>query len=260
MGTRVELETHTNYPIIIQTPEWYIRVAWCEHDVLKPPPLTTSTHTMSSSSNLSPSHPGRLNSQQFHWVFHCTLPCHQCNILYAAILQQPSLVIDLERQSSYEEDDSIQSLVRVFHHLCSTQIYLGSLELHTNHVVSSSLHIAAALDDMLALLHDHGFHHHILALPPNSTTLTHIFHPIYHTLTAVERDAYKELDLRLVLLRTQKHCFLIGVGLVFNNTWTGDTHEETNVLPSTGKMKITGDKRTSLYEWFEAILTLIVKG
>ena len=153
---------------------------------------------MSSSSNLSPSHPGRLNSQWFHWVFHCALPCHQCNILYAAVLQQPSLVIDLERQSSYEEDDSIQSLVCVFHHLCLTQIYLGSLKPHTNHIVSSSLHITAALDNMLDLLHDHRFHHHILALPPNSITLTCIFCPIYHTLMAVERDAYEESDLRLV--------------------------------------------------------------
>ena len=48
------------------------------------------------------------------------------------------------------------------------------------------------------LLHDQGFHHHVLSLPPNNVTLGQIFCPIYHTLTAVERDAYEESDLRLV--------------------------------------------------------------
>ena len=48
------------------------------------------------------------------------------------------------------------------------------------------------------LLHDHGFHHHILSLPPNNITLARVFRPIYRTLTAVEWDAYKESDLRLV--------------------------------------------------------------
>ena len=153
---------------------------------------------MSSSSNSSPSCPRRLDSQHFHHVFPTTLPHHQCNILYATVLQQPSLVIDLECQSSYEEDDSIHSLVCIFHHLCSTQVYVGSLKPRTDHVMSSTLHMAAALDDTMDLLHDHGFHHHILSLPPNNITLARIFHPIYHTLTAVEQDAYEESDLRLV--------------------------------------------------------------
>ena len=100
--------------------------------------------------------------------------------------------------SLYEEDDSIQSLIHVFHHLCSTQIYLGSFEPCTNHIVSSTLHIASALDDTLDLLHDHGFHHHVLTLPPHNLTLTCVFQPIYRTLSAVERDAYEESDLRLV--------------------------------------------------------------
>ena len=113
------------------------------------------------------------------------LPHCQCNILYAAVLQQPFLVADLEHQSSYEEDDSIQSLVRIFHHLCLTQIYLGSLELCTNHITSSTLYIALALDNILDLLHDHGFHHHVLSLLPNSITLAHIFCPVYHTLCYV---------------------------------------------------------------------------
>ena len=153
---------------------------------------------MFSSSNSSPSCPGCLDSQQFHRVFPTALPRCQRNILYAAILQQPFLVADLERQSLYEEDDSIQSLVYVFHHLCSTQIYIGSLEPHTNHITSSTLHIAVALDDIMDLLHDHGFHHHVLSLPPNNITLARTFRPIYRTLTAIERDAYKESDLRLV--------------------------------------------------------------
>ena len=153
---------------------------------------------MSSLSNSSPSCPGCLNSQHFRRVFPAALPCHQCNILYAAVLQQPFLVADLEQQSSYEEDDSIQSLVHVFHHLCSTQIYLGSLEPHTDHITSSTLHIAATLDNTLDLLHDHGFHHHVLSLPPNNITLACVFCPVYHTLTAVEQDAYEESDLRLV--------------------------------------------------------------
>ena len=130
---------------------------------------------MSSSSNSSPSCPGHLDSQCFHHVFPAALPRCQCNILYVAVLQQPSLIADLEQQSSYEEDNSIQSLVHVFHHLCSTQIYLGSFKPRTNHVVSSILHIASALDDTLDLLHDHGFHHHVLTLPPCNLTLTRIF-------------------------------------------------------------------------------------
>ena len=153
---------------------------------------------MSSLSNSSPSHPGHLDSQCFYHVFPSTLPCRQCNILYAAVLQQPFLVVDLEQQSSYEEDNSIQNLVHVFHHLCSTQIYLGSLEPCTNHITSSTLHIAAALDDTLDLLQHHRFHHHVLSLLPNNITLTHVFRPIYHTLTVVEQDAYEESDLRLV--------------------------------------------------------------
>ena len=48
------------------------------------------------------------------------------------------------------------------------------------------------------LLHDQGFHHHILSLPLNNVTLGQVFHPIYRTLTAVECDAYEESDLRLV--------------------------------------------------------------
>ena len=158
--------------------------------------LTGKTFTMSSSSNSSPSCPGHLDSQPFHHVFPAALPHHQCNILYVSILQQPSLVIELERQSSYEEDNSICSLIRIFHHLCSTQIYLGSYEPHTDHVASTTLHIIAALDDTMDLLHDHGFHHHVLTLPPNNITLTHIFRPIYRTMTAPEHDAYEESDLR----------------------------------------------------------------
>ena len=92
----------------------------------------------------------------------------------------------------------MQSLIRVFHHLCSTQIYLGSLEPCTDHVTSSTLHIAAALNNILDLLHDHGFHDHVLSLPPNNITLARVFHPVYWTLTVVEQDAYEESDLRLV--------------------------------------------------------------
>ena len=151
---------------------------------------------MSSSSNSSPSHPGPFDSQRFHRVFPAALPRRQRNILYASVLQQPPLVAQLERQSSYEDDESLQSLVRVFHHLSSTQIYLNTLEPHTDHIISSTLHIAAAMDDTMDLLHDQGFHHHILSLPPNNVTLGRVFRPIYRTLTAVERDAYEESDLR----------------------------------------------------------------
>ena len=152
----------------------------------------------SPSSNSSPSRPGPFDSQCFHHVFPTTLPRRQCNILYASVLQQPPLVAQLERQSSYEDDESIQSLVRVFHHLCSTQIYLNTLEPHTDHIISSTLHIAATMDDTMDLLHDQGFHHHILSLPPDNVTLGRVFRPIYHTLMIVERDAYEESDLRLV--------------------------------------------------------------
>ena len=155
-------------------------------------------YNMSSSSNSSPSHPGPFDSQRFHHVFPAALPRQQCNILYASVLQQPPLVAQLERQSLYEDNGSVQSLVRIFHHLSSTQIYLNTLEPHTDHVISSTLHIATAMDNTMDLLHDQGFHHHILSLLPNNVTLGQVFHPIYRTLTAVERDAYEELDLRLV--------------------------------------------------------------
>ena len=75
---------------------------------------------MSSSSNSSPSRPDPFDSQRFHRVFPAALPRRQRNILYASVLQQPPLVAQLERQLSYEDDVSIQSLVRVFHHLSST--------------------------------------------------------------------------------------------------------------------------------------------
>lgn len=153
---------------------------------------------MSSSLNLSPSCPGLLDSQHFHSIFPVALPCHQQNILYVAILQQPSLVAELERQSLYKEDKSLHSLVCIFHHPCSTQIYLESLEPQNNHVVSSTLHMASTLDDVLDTIHDDGFYHHVIALPPHNLTLTHIFHPIYCTLMAVEQGMYEESDLRLV--------------------------------------------------------------
>ena len=152
----------------------------------------------SSSSNSSPSHPGPFDSQRFHRIFPAALPRQQCNNLYASVLQQPPLVAQLERQLLYEDDESIQSLVRVFHHLSSTQIYLNTLEPHTDHVISSTLHIAAAMDDTMDLLHDQGFHHHILSLPPDNVTLGRVFRPIYQTLTAVEHEAYEESDLRWV--------------------------------------------------------------
>ena len=130
---------------------------------------------MSSSFNSSPSRPGPFDSQHFHCVFPAALPRRQCNILYASVLQQPPLVAQLERQSSYEDDESVQSLVRVFHHLSLTQIYLNTLEPHANHVISSTLHIAATMDDTMDLLHDQGLHHHILALPSDNVTLRHVF-------------------------------------------------------------------------------------
>ena len=126
---------------------------------------------MSSSSNSSPSRPGPFDSQRFHHVFLGALPCQQHNILYASVLQQPPLVTQLERQSSYEDDESIQSLVCVFHHLSSTQIYLNTLKPHTDHIVSYTLHIAATMDDTMDLLHNQGFHYHILSLLPDNITL-----------------------------------------------------------------------------------------
>ena len=43
------------------------------------------------------------------------------------------------------------------------------------------------------------------------------------------RGRGEKLDL---LLRMRERCFLIVVDF-FNNTWTGDTHKETDILPST---------------------------
>ena len=104
----------------------------------------------------------------------------------------------MERQLLYEEDESLQSLIRVFHHLVSTQMYLATLEPRTDHILSSTIHLMSAINDMLDLLHDHGLHHHILSLPPRNITLTRLFRPIYRTLTVVERDAYEESDVRLI--------------------------------------------------------------
>ena len=104
----------------------------------------------------------------------------------------------MERQSLYEEDESIQSLVQVFHHLVSTQMYLTTLKPCTDHILSSTIHLMSTIDNTLDLLHDHSLDHHILSLPPRNITLTHLFRPIYRTLTVVERDAYEELDMRLM--------------------------------------------------------------
>ena len=131
-------------------------------------------------------------------MFPSALPRRQHNILYAAVLQQPSLVLEIEQQLLYEEDESLQSLVRVFHHLVSTQMYLTTLEPRTNHILSSTLHLMSTVNNMLDLLHDHGFHHHILSLPPRNLTLTRLFRPIYRTLTVIKRDAYEESDMRLI--------------------------------------------------------------
>ena len=162
-------------------------IAWCELHVLEPPPPPLLIVTMSSlSSTSSPLRPGPFDSQWFHHIFPTTLPCQQHNILYAAILQQPSLVLEIEQQSLYEEDESIQSLVRVFHHLVSTQMYLATLQPRTDHVLSSTLHLMSAINNTLDLLHDHGFHDHILSLPPQNLTLTCLFRPIYWTLMVVE--------------------------------------------------------------------------
>ena len=152
----------------------------------------------SSSSTSSPLCPGPFDSQRFHRVFPTALPRRQRNILYAAVLQQPSLVLEIKQQSLYEEDESLQSLVRIFHHLVSTQMYLANLEPRTDHILSSTLHLMSAVDDMLDLLHDHGFHHHILSLPPRNLTLACLFRPIYRTLTVIERDAYEESNMRLI--------------------------------------------------------------
>ena len=170
---------------------FFPKIAWCKPLRFRAALLVLN---MSSSSDSSPSCPGPFNSQRFHRVFPAALPRRQRNILYASVLQQPPLVAQLERQSSYEDDESIQSLVRVFHHLSSTQIYLNTLEPHTDHIISSTLHIAATMDDTMDLLHDQGFHHHILSLPPNNVTLGRVFRLIYRTLTAMEllRVAYKK--------------------------------------------------------------------
>ena len=77
-------------------------------------------------------------------------------------------------------------------------MYLTTLKLHTDHVLSSTLHLMSTVDDTLDLLHDHGLHHHILSLPPRNITLMCLFRPIYWTLTVVERDAYEESDMRLI--------------------------------------------------------------
>ena len=160
-------------------------IAWCKLHVLEPPLLSIITMSSSSSTSL-PSRPGPFDSQQFHRVFPTALPRRQRNILYTAVLQQPSLVLEIKQQSLYEEDKSLQSLVCVFHHLVSTQMYLVTLEPQTNHILSSTLHLMSTVDDTLDLLHDHGFHHHIHSLPPRNLTLTCLFQPIYRTLTVLE--------------------------------------------------------------------------
>ena len=204
---------------------------------------------VSLSSNSSPSHPGHLDSQHFHHIFPTALPCHQCNILYIAILQQPFLVTELEHQSLYEEDNSIQSLVHVFHHLCSTQIYLGSLEPHTDHITSSNLHIAAALDNIMDLLHDHGFHHHVLSLLANNITLTHVFHPIYHTLMAIEQDTYEELDLRLVnCISSPPPALPVPVSHVPSPTPSLETPVSSPLSTTTMLLDIPADPRPTFHQ------------
>ena len=186
MGTQGKSLSHPNNPCTVQTTEWPIRLCGANLMFSSHLPACCLTNMSLSSSNSSPSCPGHFNVQYFYHVFPVALPHCQRNVLYATVLQQPSLVANIERQSSYEEDNSLQSLICVFHHLCSTQIYLGSFEPCTDHIVSSTLYIASALDNTLDLLHDHGFHYHILALPPRDITLARVFQPIYCTLSIVE--------------------------------------------------------------------------
>ena len=150
LGTWGKSPTCPNNPHIIQTTKHFIKkAAWCELQVLELPPLSIVCYhyinISSSLSNSSPSLPRPLHSQHFHHIFPTALPHHRWNILYATILQQPSLIANLEQQSLYEEDDSLHNLICVFHHLCSTQISLGSFEPCTDYIVSLTLHILSTV-------------------------------------------------------------------------------------------------------------------
>ena len=46
------------------------------------------------------------------------------------------------------------------------------------------------------------------------------------------RGQGEKLDL---LLRTRECCFTYYNGSIFETTWTGDTHVETNILPDSGR-------------------------
>ena len=142
----------------------------------------------------------------------------------------------------------MQSLVQVFHHLCSTQIYLGSLEPHTDHVTSSTLHMTAALDDILDLLHDHRFHHHILSFPPNNITLACIFRPVYRSLTAVEWDAYEESDLRLNHILSPPPILPVPAPHMPSPTLSLETPASSPQLTTTTLLDIPTDPRPAFHQ------------
>ena len=98
----------------------------------------------------------------------------------------------------YTKRMSLSRVSSVFFITWSPLRCISQLKPHTDHVLSSTLHLMSAVDNTLDLLHDHGLHHHILSLPPQNITLMHLFRPIYQTLTVVERDVYEESDMRLI--------------------------------------------------------------
>ena len=100
LGTWKKPPTHPNSPHIVQTMKWSIKgcMVWTIGSWATSLIIIHYHHInmSSSSSNSSPSCPGPLDNQCFHHIFPTALPHCQWNILYATILQQPSLVINLE--------------------------------------------------------------------------------------------------------------------------------------------------------------------
>jgi hypothetical protein len=142
-----------------------------------------SSSSLSSSSSTSP-----LCSQR---VSPTCLPIYAAHSLYAAILADLVVLHAVEDLPFYHEDLICQELVRLFHDVSSTQRYHNLATPHdllAEFGVPLRLSIAALPQQILTILHLHGFHVFIQLLSPRIIYPT--FRRIYLSLTMEERDRY----------------------------------------------------------------------
>jgi hypothetical protein len=146
---------------------------------------SVSSSSLSSLSSTSP-----LRSQR---VSPTCLPIYAAHSLYAAILADPVVLRAVEDLLLYHEDLICEKLVRLFHDVSSTQWYHNLATPHdlpAEFGIPLRLSIAALPQQILTILHLHGFHIFVQLLSPRIIYPT--FHHIYLSLTMEERDRYIE--------------------------------------------------------------------